>query len=341
MSQPPLAVAVIGVGLHGENHALVYHHDERTTLRLVCDLHEERARAIAAKYGCAWTTDVGDVARDDVAAVSVATPDFAHFAPVAALIEAGKRVLVEKPLTTDVQEAQRLVEMAAGRHVHLMVNFSQRWNPRYLTVREAIVEGRLGRVLMGASRLTNTLSVPEQMLAWSARSGPHWFLFPHIVDVVRWLIDQAPREVFARGTKGVLAAHGIDTFDVIQASVRYDSAFVTYETAWILPNSGPTVEHQTRLIGSAGQAYVDSSDDGVIIGDSQRYGAVGTIALARPNLLGQVQGYCFESIRHFVGVVRDGVAPLVTAQDGLLATQTIAAMLRSIETGLPARITES
>jgi predicted dehydrogenase len=333
-----LPVAVIGVGLHGENHALTYHYDERADLRLVCDAREERARAMGAKYGCAWTTDIADVARSNVEAVSVATPDFAHFAPVYAMLEANKHVLVEKPLTTDVQEAQALVDTAAARGLRLMVNFSNRWNPKYLTVREAIQNGRLGHVLMGTSRLTNTLSVPEQMLAWSARSGPQWFLLPHIVDVIRWLVDQLPREVFARGTKGVLVGRGIDTYDVIQASVRYDTAFITYETAWILPNSGPTVEHETYLIGTAGQARIDASYDGVIVSDSERYGPVGTIPLGRPNLLGQVQGFYFEGIRHFISVVRDGVSPLVTGRDGLIATQTIAATLQSIETGQPVPI---
>ena len=328
-----LPVAVIGVGLHGENHALAYSYDERAELRLICDAREERARAMGTKYGCAWTTDIADVAGSDVVAVSIATPDFAHFAPVSAMLEANKHVLVEKPLTTDVQEAEALVDAATARGLRLMVNFSNRWNPKYVTVRETIQNGRLGQVLMGSSRLTNTLSVPESMLAWSARSGPQWFLLPHIVDVVRWLIDQEPQEVFARGTKSVLVGRGIDTYDVIQASVRYDTAFVTYETAWILPNSGPTVEHQTRLIGTAGQAHIDASNDGVIIGDSDRYGSVGTIPLGRPNMFGQVQGHYFEGIRHFVSCVRDQATPLVTGHDGLIATRTIAAMLQSIETG--------
>jgi predicted dehydrogenase len=278
---------------------------------------------------------VADVARSDVAAVSVATPDFAHFAPVTAMLEAGKHVLVEKPLTTDVGEAEDLVARAEARGLQLMVNFSNRWSPKYMAVREAILAGRLGQVLMGYARLTNTLSVPEGMLSWSARSGPQWFLLPHTVDVVRWLIDQEPREVFARGSKGVLAARGIDTYDVLQASVRYDTAFITYETAWVLPNTGPTVEHETRLIGSAGQARVEGSHDGVTVGDAQSYGAVGIWPLARPNLHGQVQGFYFDGIRHFVSCVHDGATPLVTGRDGLVATRTIAAMVRSIETSQP------
>src|SRR5262249_15728318 len=117
-------VGVVGVGLHGEMHLQAYSTYDRCQLACVCDLNADRARAMAEKYGCDWTTDVEDLARSDVDGVSIATPDFAHLQPALQLIAAGKHLLVEKPLTTDDADGKRLVDAARDRGVKLMVNFS-------------------------------------------------------------------------------------------------------------------------------------------------------------------------------------------------------------------------
>ena len=105
-----LRTAVIGVGTFGENHARAYAEYGRSELVWVCDLNEERGRKVASRYGARYTPDYEEVAQDpSVQAVSVATPDFAHTEPVLRMIEAGKHVLVEKPLATSVEEARRVI----------------------------------------------------------------------------------------------------------------------------------------------------------------------------------------------------------------------------------------
>lgn len=101
-------VGVVGLGIWGQNHPLVYSDYHRCELVVVCDLDEDRARKVAERYGCEWTTSVAELASSDVEAFSVATPDFAHFEPMNTLIQGGKHVLVEKPLTTNLEEAETL-----------------------------------------------------------------------------------------------------------------------------------------------------------------------------------------------------------------------------------------
>src|SRR4051794_38399016 len=115
-------VGVIGAGLHGEMHLVGYSTYDRCQLVGICDLDPDRARQMAEKYRCDWTTNIAELA-SAVDGASVATPDFAHLAPALALIEAGKHVLLEKPLTTNVAEGERLVAAARERDVKLMVNF--------------------------------------------------------------------------------------------------------------------------------------------------------------------------------------------------------------------------
>jgi len=220
-------------------HLEAYSSYDRCELTCICDLNEERARQMADKYRCNWTTDLAELAAA-VDGVSVATPDFAHLAPALELIAAGKHLLMEKPLTTDVSEGERMVAAAHERGVKLMVNFSNRWNPKFLAARAAMTSGRMGEFIMGYSRLSNTISVPTGMLSWAAQSGPEWFLFPHTIDVVRWVLGRDVTRVYAAGRKGVLAGLGIDAYDAIQAVVHFGDAFVTFETCWVIPNSWPS-----------------------------------------------------------------------------------------------------
>ena len=113
------------------------------------------------------------------------------------MIEAGKHVLVEKPLTTDVGEARRIVDAAQDRGVKLMVDFQLRWDPRFMAAKHCMESGELGDGVMGYARLSDTIHVPTEMLGWGANSGPEWFLFPHTMDYAR--LD--PRREAGRGLR--------------------------------------------------------------------------------------------------------------------------------------------
>ena len=328
-------VGVVGVGLHGEMHLAAYSTDDRCELTCVCDLNEERARQMADKYRCDWTTDITEL----VAAVdgaSIATPDFAHLAPALELVAAGKHVLMEKPLTTDVSEGELLVAAARERGVKLMVNFSNRWNPKFLAAREAMASARLGDFVMGYSRLSNTISVPTSMLAWSSHSGPEWFLFPHTIDVVRWIVGREITQVYAAGRKGVLTDLGINAYDAIQAVVHFGDAFVTFETCWVIPNSWPSVVDSTMtLYGTDGRIELDQNDQGITFaGDRFETGA----PYGRYDQYGEPGGFYLEGIRHFVDCLVNDRDPVITGEDGLAVTRTITAIRESIVSGGPVMV---
>lgn len=328
-------VGVVGAGLHGEMHLEAYRSYDRCQLTCVCDLNEERARAMAEKYDCDWTTDIGEFAAK-VDGASIATPDFAHLQPALALIAAGKHLLMEKPMTTDVAEGERLLAAARQRGVKLMVNFSNRWNPKFLAARNAMTAGRMGEFVMGYSRLSNTISVPTGMLAWAAQSGPEWFLFPHTIDVVRWLLGREITQVYAAGRKGTLTALGIDAYDAIQAVVHFGDAFVTFETCWVIPNSWPSVVDSTMtLYGTGGRMEIDQNDQGITLAsDRFETGA----PYGKYDRYGTPQGFYLEGIRHFVDCLVDDREPLVTGEDGLAVTRAIAAIRESIATGAPVAV---
>ncbi|HRY24165.1 MAG: Gfo/Idh/MocA family oxidoreductase [Geminicoccaceae bacterium] len=330
-------MAVIGAGTWGENHAMAFSTYPIVDLQYICDLDGDRARRLAEKVGCGWTDRIEEIASSDVEAVSIATPDHAHKGPCLAMIEAGKHILVEKPFTIDLAEGHEIIAAAEAKGVKLMVDFQLRWHPHYMGAKHFMESGELGEGVMGYARLSDTIHVPTEMLSWGSASGPEWFLFPHTMDVTRWILDEEPVEVFARGSRRVLKGMGIDAYDAIQALFQFERSFVTFETAWIIPDSYPTVvDNKFTLHGSKGRIELDSTPGIAISSDRYKY-PFSSHAITR---YGKPFAHFYESIRHFADCVLEDKEPAATGHDGLMATAMIQATLRSLEAGRPVRMDE-
>lgn len=337
MTERTVKAAVIGVGLIGEQHAESYAENPRAELVMVADMNPERARAVGERFGVAWTADLADVAASDAEVVSVATPDFAHFEPVMAMLEAGKHVVVEKPLATVTAEAVKMVELAKAKDLKLTINLGNRWNPTYQSIRDSVQAGEIGDPVMAYSRTSDTIWVPRTMLSWAGKSGPQWFLFAHTMDLMRWILGQEAHEVFAFGEKRILKSEGIDAYDAIQAMVRFDNAFATFETSWIVPDAFPhIVESMLTINGSTGRLHLDGSRQGFEISSD----AVGKHMYARPSLWTyfKLPYSWWGALRDMVDCVADGGDPKISAADGLRVVAMIEAMERSIEQGTPVKI---
>jgi predicted dehydrogenase len=329
-------VGVVGLGIWGQNHALAYSDYHRCELSVVCDLDKDRAQELGGRYNCDWTTSVEELASSDVEAFSIATPDFAHFEPATALLEAGKHVIVEKPLATTVADAKAMVATAAKAGTKFMVDFHARWHPLFMGAKSYVEKGELGEPVMAYARLSDTIHVPTEMLGWGGRSGPEWFLFPHTMDVVRWLIERDPVEVYSKGHRGVLAAKGIDCWDAIQALVEFEGrAFCTFEASWIVPNSYTNVvDNRLTLYGTEGGLELRNEPNLWVFTD-RFHTPFSSESITR---YGKVSGYQYEPIRYFVDCVADDIAPEATGQDGLMVTALIEATLMSLRDGAPVRI---
>jgi predicted dehydrogenase len=330
-------MAVIGAGIWGENHAVALSTYPIVDLVCICDLDARRAKALADKVGCEHTTDIEQLAASDIVAATVATPDYAHKEPALRMIEAGKHVLIEKPMTTDVGEARAILAAAERKGVKVMVDFQLRWHPNYMGAKAAMEAGELGTPVMGYARLSDTIHVPTEMLSWGGGSGPEWFLFPHTMDVTRWLLQQEPKEVFAKGRKEVLVDLGIDAFDAIQAMVEFETCFVTFETCWIIPNGYPSVvDNRYTLYGSRGCIELDGKPGVAISTDRYRH-PFGSHAITR---YGKPFAHFYESIRYFADCVAADKSPEASGHDGLMATAMIEATVRSLAEGRPVQMRE-
>ena len=330
---------VIGAGILGENHAQVFMHLQQAELIAVCDVDADRAQAVAMKCGAkTFQTDYRELLDNpEIQAVSIATPDYAHRDIALAAAQAGKHILCEKPLAMTVEDAQAIVDAAHEAGVRLMVDFHNRVNPTFIAARQYIASGAIGKPAYAYIRLSNTLFVPLQMLSWSDKTSALWFLCGHTIDLMRFLLQDNIRRVYAVTRSGILENLGINTPDFHIAIAEFENGtVVTFENAWILPESQPIVyDFKLELLGSEGAIYANPSHHGALELHSKGQTNYGDVLGIIPTGVHRVGGFVMEAIARFVDSVVFDQPVLATGEDGLEATRVLSAIEKSAESGIP------
>jgi predicted dehydrogenase len=337
-SNETIGVGLIGAGIMGQGHAAAVTQDPRARLVGVASI--EGADELAGRYGARLATkDYRDLlARNDIQLVVVATPDHAHFAICKAAIEAGKNVLVEKPLTVDLGEADRLIETVKRSGLKLMTCFSHRWIPPYWAAHEAVEAGKIGRPVLAYARKNDRIFVPTKMLAWAAGTTSAWFLSSHDIDLVSWYMGDRAVEVYATAVWGVLRGRGVETPDAIQAQVRFAKGGVaTFESCWIYPDTYPTMTDSfIEVVGEAGVIHLERKHEQLEIASQETYEWPRT--LVKPTIAGRQQGALTEIVHHMIACVRDNKPTLVTLESSREVTAILDAIHRSTASGRPEKV---
>jgi predicted dehydrogenase len=200
---PALGVGMLGFGFMGKTHTFAHKTipfyyspaPARVSLRVVCTSREETARAAQDVGGYErWTTDESAVIEaDDVDVVHVCTPNHLHFDALAAAVRAGKHIYVDKPVTANLDEADRLERMLGGYRGTAQVALQYRFFPATLRARQLVDEDFLGAVThFRASYLHGGSVDPGRAVNWkstaAAGGGVIRDLGPHILDLLDWLI---------------------------------------------------------------------------------------------------------------------------------------------------------
>jgi UDP-N-acetylglucosamine 3-dehydrogenase len=192
-----LNLAVVGVGSWGKNHARVFKELELTNLVGIYDVDSNRSKELAKQHGAEFFTDLEEMLKsEDIDAISIASPTSTHAAIALMAIENGKHVLIEKPMTSTVEEAERIIDAEKTSNVVVSVGFIERFNPIVERSRVLIENEELGELVLLSAR----------------RLGPYWpdrlkdvdvirDVSIHDIDVFRYLIDKDPISVYARGGK--------------------------------------------------------------------------------------------------------------------------------------------
>ena len=216
--EPPKArtvrVAVVGAGHLGRHHARLYAAIPQAQLVGVADLDPERARHVAHACGARPTTDYRELL-DQVDAASIAVPTEAHFAVARDFVEHGRAVLIEKPLTRSLAEADELIGLAERRGVPIQVGHVERFNPAFVAVQR---------------HLTTPLYIDcDRIGPFTFRSldiGVVLDLMIHDLDILLGLVSAPVAAVEAVGVP-VLSAHE----DIANARITFADGCVANLTA--------------------------------------------------------------------------------------------------------------
>jgi len=197
-----LRAAVIGVGAMGGHHARVYNELEGVELVAVADADARRVEAIGRRFKVPSYTDylqMLDRERPDLA--SIAVPTFLHHRVALETMARSIHVLVEKPIASNLQEAEEMIQEACRQGVKLAVGHIERFNPAVIELKRRLGQGEAGRIfLLHARRLG---PFPERI----QDMGVVIDLAAHDLDVMLYLLEQEVERVYAETARWVHARH--------------------------------------------------------------------------------------------------------------------------------------
>jgi predicted dehydrogenase len=190
------SIAVIGAGYWGPNLVRNFRANPDWDLVAVCDLDEARARrVVGARSSVEIETDVRRLlARRDIDAVAIATPARTHASIALAAFEAGKHVLVEKPLADNAETAALMVSAAEAADRVLMIDHTYCYTPAVGYIRDVVASGGLGEILyVDSTRINLGLVQPDVDVFWD--------LAPHDLSILDFILPGGldPRSVSASG----------------------------------------------------------------------------------------------------------------------------------------------
>ncbi|MCK5560854.1 MAG: Gfo/Idh/MocA family oxidoreductase [Thermoplasmata archaeon] len=189
-------VGVIGTGSMGQNHVRIY--SEIADLFGIADANEEVINNLSTKFNVKGYTDYHELlAEDELVAVSIATPTVSHLEVGMAALEAGKHVLIEKPLTIDPQDSTKLIQAAKNNNLVLAVGHVERHNPVVGFTKNLLGNNKFGELISASSRRVS--SFPARI----KDVGVILDLGIHDIDVLRYLVGKEVKSIYAlAGTAG-------------------------------------------------------------------------------------------------------------------------------------------
>lgn len=334
----PVRIGMIGTGFMSRTHSACLQLDPRAHLARVASRTEEGARAFAREYGyAAWSGDWRDVVEDpDIDVVDITAPNALHAEIAIAAAEAGKHVIVEKPVATTLEDAERVVDAVHSARVLGLYAENRRFAPVLLETKQLLERGKIGR--------------PHLIRINELGSGPthaEWFRQPdvagggalidlgvHGIYVLEWLMNEPIVEVSATARY----PDGPPLDETMCVSYRFSSGAVGQTVSSWAARGG--IDLRTELFGDAGTLMLDQSR--TISGIHLYRDEAETADDGTPHLAAQ-SGWSYPQVdalrtrgslgamRHFVDCLAEGITPQCTLEQGMRVMELVDAIYRSAQ----------
>jgi len=348
----------IGVGLIGcgfvtrDRHLPALNHVPHLRVVAVADSNPVAARDLSERWHIDRCYSDAQQLLDDAAveAVAICVPAPFHVEIALAALQAGKHVLVEKPIALSLGDADRLIEEAERTSARALMGFNLRWHPLIRQARRALKEGRVGpvvhiRTTFSDPLLTQDKVVPPWRIERGLGGGALLDKAVHHFDLWRFLLDDEVEEVFALSR----SEHGDD--DTVTVTARTSGGVL----ATALAADTTSVHNEVSIFGEAGELSVCCYRfDGLTLNSVSelpgrpraRLRGLARSAVQLGASLGVARrGGIFAASyeaewRHFAAVVRADAEPECRLEDGREALAVALAAARSAATGEPIRVAD-
>ncbi len=331
-----IGVAVIGVGLMGRRHA---EHAAGgagdTRLVAVYDAAADVARRVAADLDAVAAASVDElVARADIRVVVIASPDRFHADHAVAALEAGKDVLLEKPMALTLADCDRVVEAARRAGTRLQIGFMRRYDGAHAEAHRIVRSGALGAPLLyaGSSRDRDPARVPPALDVAEVLLGSAI----HDLDSARWLLgDEVVRVTTVAAARpgaepGAVPGATLTTLELAQGTLAsaetYRGAHYAYDIRCEI-----VCERATLMIGD--QPAPGSAPRLIV-----RMAEGAAVARGDPGWLARFEDAYAAELADFVGGAREGRLPAITAADGKAAVAIALTGVASFASGRRERV---
>jgi predicted dehydrogenase len=331
-----IRIAVVGYGYWGSKHVRVLSGLPNVQVTVVDAVPVRLDTARTAHSRVITATALSQVL-DQVDGVLVATPPASHAAVARLAVQAGKSVLVEKPLASTVRDAVELVELAARHGVSVTVGHTFEYNPAVRKLREIILSGQLGRILyIDSARLGLGLYQHDVNVIWD--------LAPHDVSILCYLLGEMPRTATAWAQRNVGDRHADVAYMRLYFPRSLVPAFV--HVSWL----DPCKVRRLTVVGDQKMAvYNDMSpneririyDAGVDIPDADVAGSSLPVSYRTGDIVSPFIPFQEPLVlqdRQFVRSVRTGEPTDTPGERGLAVVRVLAAIDASQRSGRPVEI---
>lgn len=335
-----LGVAVVGCGHWGMNYLRVLREMPEVSHVMAVDTRPQRLKEIDSRYrGIALYESIDDALADPLLdAVVISTPAKSHFEFVKRSLEAGKPVLVEKPLTTDSEQALELTDLADSLGLTLLVGHTFLYNPAIRKVKEYIESGDLGRLYYLYARRTNLGPIRDDVNAL-------WDLATHDISIMHFLLEGAPQWVSAVGAH--VLKGGVEDVGFFVLGYE-DDVVAQVHVSW----ADPDKVRELVVVGSEMRVVFDDlkigeqvrvHEKGVTTLDNSDVEAFGLDLLIRDGDIISPKIEPSEPLKNqcldFLDCVRTGRRPVSDGSIGIAVVRTLEAIDRSLRgKGAPVEI---
>lgn len=315
-----------------------------------CDIVEDRLKESCEKFGVKKTyLDYNELlASDDIHAVDICTPNGVHANPTVAALEAGKHVIVEKPIARNAAEATQMVEAEKRTGNKLQVALCQRFGPAARMLKEYVDTGKMGEIYYARAQALRRRGIPS----WGTfinkeiqGGGPLIDIGVHILDLTLWMMGN-PKPVTASGEtyvkfgtrEGIFGEWGQWDYknytveDFASGFVRFDNGASLVLEASFAANLKDV--YSAALMGTEGGAEISPFGQPPLYIYREEHG--GLVDLT-PTSLPKTDVFEAE-LRAFVDCIRNDTEPQVTGEQALAVTRIIDAFYKSAEAGREVRV---